>query len=1006
MAIETLGAALRQIKRLFEEGVISGLSDGQLLDLFIEEHDEAAFEALLARHGPMVLSVCRGILRDPGDAEDAFQATFLVLVRKAVTIRGRHVLGGWLYQVAHRVAIQANKATARRRSCEREAAQMASVTRPADPAIADQLLATLHEEIARLPEKYRLAVVLCELEGMTQPQAAVALEWSERTLRRRLAEGRARLERRLAQRGQAPDGATLGAVFLREAQAAVPSAWREASLRAAVGTLNHTMTIGVVSATAQQLAQEVFKVMLIQKLTWASATLLLAGLITWGASATLVSLGQEAAKGVAAAPAPVVRPSADTAVPQPIPGSADAAGTFLVRGRVVDPDGKPVAGAQVYVRHYAEIQWLPIDPMAARQKGRVAATDADGLFHFELDKGASDVTYGDTGWHKAQIAVAAPGFALAWVEAGDLVKNGEAKLHLVRDDVPVRGRVLDSQGRPVAGVIVRIQAIWEVKDGVDLDAMLASGAVDENRSRMARYYGQWLGATPPSWQADPAPLWPGGQNGWATGADGRFEVRGVGRDRIARLKFHGGGVADGTIDAMARAAKTPPKARPAGQSDMLMFGKQGAFIGVYPQGTQLVGATFDYIAGPAKPIAGVVRLKGSGKPVEGAVVHAADPAMHTAVTARTDAAGRFRIDGVPKGAFYQVRFNPRPGIDRFLAHTVIVDDTEGLKPIDLPIELSPGVIVTGRLLDKATGGAVPTAHVTYFKAPDNLSPGDAMGFSRRADAAFAMTVPPGRGMIAATAAASANDDPFVRARLRAADRGKGIGGFGDGENFTFPLSGYHAYRFINIPADADSFAVDLELTRGDTLKGRLIGPTGKPVNSARTYGQTSRWGNVRTLEADSFQVYGLDRGHPRLVLFAHQGLQLVGSVILKDDDIKSEAPLVVRMERAGSVKGRLVDEDGQPLAGAKLGATTYDSDGNNLPGGPSGLWPDNETITADADGRFQVDGLKRNAKTTISVTAVSRPNLRLNTGDVLKKLTAEPGEVRELGNVKVTAAAQ
>ena len=144
---------------------------------------------------------------------------------------------------------------------------------------------------------------------------------------------------------------------------------------------------------------------------------------------------------------------------------------------MLDPDGKPVAGAGVYVRHYAEDQWLPIDPMAARQKGRVAATDADGRFHFELDKGASDVTYGDTGWHKAQIAVAAPGFAPAWVDAGELVKRGEATLRLVRDDVPVRGRVLDSQGRPVAGVVVRIRAIWEVKDGVDLDAMLASGAV-------------------------------------------------------------------------------------------------------------------------------------------------------------------------------------------------------------------------------------------------------------------------------------------------------------------------------------------------------------------------------------------------------------------------------------------------------------------------------------------------------------------------------------------------
>src|SRR5262249_5494206 len=148
---------------------------------------------------------------------------------------------------------------------------------------------------------------------------------------------------------------------------------------------------------------------------------------------------------------------------------------------------------------------------------------------------------GETGWHKAQVAVAAPGFAPAWVEAGDMVKRGEMALRLVRDDVPVLGRVLDSQGRPVAGGVVRMRAMWEVKEGVDLDAMLASGAVDENMSRRARRFGDALGAAAPNWQADPAPLWPGGRNGWTTGADGRFEVQGVGRDRIARLEFHGGG---------------------------------------------------------------------------------------------------------------------------------------------------------------------------------------------------------------------------------------------------------------------------------------------------------------------------------------------------------------------------------------------------------------------------------------------------------------------------------
>jgi hypothetical protein len=122
-----------------------------------------------------------------------------------------------------------------------------------------------------------------------------------------------------------------------------------------------------------------------------------------------------------------------------------------------------------------------------------------------------------------------------------MVKRGETALRLVRDDVPVRGRVLDSQGRPVVGVAVRIRAIWEVQDGVDLDAMLASGAVDENMSPMARRYGDALGPAVSTWQLDLAPLWPGGRNTWTTDADGRFEVRGVGRDRVARLVHQGAG---------------------------------------------------------------------------------------------------------------------------------------------------------------------------------------------------------------------------------------------------------------------------------------------------------------------------------------------------------------------------------------------------------------------------------------------------------------------------------
>src|SRR5437763_748164 len=134
MAIETLGAALRQLDRLFVDGVVAGLSDAQLLERFLSQGDAGAFEALVGRHGPMVLSVCRAIVRDPHEAEDAFQATFLILVQKGGTIRGRDALAGWLHRVAHRVANRANVAAARRRTHEREAGLMAVATSTNGPA--------------------------------------------------------------------------------------------------------------------------------------------------------------------------------------------------------------------------------------------------------------------------------------------------------------------------------------------------------------------------------------------------------------------------------------------------------------------------------------------------------------------------------------------------------------------------------------------------------------------------------------------------------------------------------------------------------------------------------------------------------------------------------------------------------------------------------------------------------------------------------------------------------
>ena len=197
----------RAIRTLWGSGAVGGLTDAQLIARFVERRDEAgeiAFEALVGRHGPMVLRVVRDVLRDPHSAQDAFQATFLVLARKAGSIARPETLGPWLYGVANRVARKARVEADRRRRYERQAAGRAPTTVEPDVDRLDPGLGpTLHEEVARLPDPCRVAVVLCYFEGLTYDQAARRLGVTEATVRGRLARARRTLRGRLAARGAA-----------------------------------------------------------------------------------------------------------------------------------------------------------------------------------------------------------------------------------------------------------------------------------------------------------------------------------------------------------------------------------------------------------------------------------------------------------------------------------------------------------------------------------------------------------------------------------------------------------------------------------------------------------------------------------------------------------------------------------------------------------------------------------------------------------------------------------
>ena len=278
-----------------------GLTDGQLLGQFVARRDEAAFATLVRRHGSMVFGVCRRLLGHAQDAEDAFQATFLVLARKASRLKDREAVGSWLYGVAYRASLGARASGLRRKAKEQQVETMPHpIVVPAEDQ--SELLAVLDRELSRLPEKYRLPVVLCELEGRSRKEAARQLGLPEGTLSSRLATARKTLAKRMAAHGPAVTGASLTALFASEAGAAVvPGPLVASTVRAASG---------VVSAGVVALAEGVLKAMLLTKIKAMGLVLLLAASV----GAVGFTYRTATAEGQPAANAP--RPAARAATPE------------------------------------------------------------------------------------------------------------------------------------------------------------------------------------------------------------------------------------------------------------------------------------------------------------------------------------------------------------------------------------------------------------------------------------------------------------------------------------------------------------------------------------------------------------------------------------------------------------------------------------------------------------------------------------------------------------------
>jgi RNA polymerase sigma factor (sigma-70 family) len=240
------------------------VEDQQLLDRFVKRRDEAAFEALLRRYGHLVWGLCRRILNDHHDADDAFQATFLVLVRKAGLIGRRDLLGPWLYGVAYRIAVRARTSAAKRHAREQQV-RTKTHTDPGMDLEWRDLRNVLDEEVQRLPEKYRVPFILCHLEGKTNEEAARLLGCPKGTILSRLARARERLRLRLTRRGLMFSAGGLSALLTYEAAVGAPVGLTGSTLKAALPIVSG-QAAGVVAAPVAALIQGELKTMLISKL--------------------------------------------------------------------------------------------------------------------------------------------------------------------------------------------------------------------------------------------------------------------------------------------------------------------------------------------------------------------------------------------------------------------------------------------------------------------------------------------------------------------------------------------------------------------------------------------------------------------------------------------------------------------------------------------------------------------------------------------------------------------
>jgi RNA polymerase sigma factor (sigma-70 family) len=920
-----IALAVIRVIRSTADASASGPSDRDLLRHFEAGDDQAAFAALVRRHGPLVLGVCRRVLPNLQDAEDACQATFLVLAQKAKSNRWQPSIANWLYTTARKVAGNARVAAQRRTRRESRAAVPEAV-QPVDQMSGRELLAALDEELDKLPPRYREPLLLCYLEGLTRDEAARRLHIPAATLRTRLVRGRKRLGDALTRRG-----CVLGAGLLALAATSPAGASPSVPVRAVLATVAQPPA-AVVALT---------KGAAVNGLMSKSALLLLVlvGIAALGAATGLAPLTVAGPQGAA-------RPAEQPAVAIPQPTTKDD-NTATFSGQVVAPDGKPVAGAKLYLT-----QWWSYDGEPFRETHR-SMTGADGRFAFTAQKAHfSDPAF---------VSATAPNFGVGFVGIRGRDKRTDLTLKLVADDVPITGQIVDLEGRPVAGATLRV---LEIKASPDEDlgpwleatknksAQPRVGSTDLEQKYLSRH------TTAP-------------QALVTTDAAGRFRLTGIGRERLVIVQLDGPAIASQYLRIRTRLGEP--------------FDVQWveADLGQPRLNHTYFGSDFRFAAGPTRPIVGVVRDKDTKKPLAGVTVqsekvaHNRSHGWHIVRTA-TDAEGRYGLVGMPPGAGNKIKLVPRADVP-YVSPTLEVPDTSGVDPVTVDVELKRGVWIEGRLTDKATGKPLPGGLI-YVVDSDNPNVDDSLrfygglpGVQTKDDGTYRILGLPGPGQLLVFQGPN---------YLRGADRDDEDG---EAEGVVYlPRGNFGAFARVNPPQGAETARRDLTLVPGWKFTGTLVTPDGTPLVGAwacglETYGW---WGQAKQTAAE-FTVGQFNPRRPRPVLFRHSDSGLIG---VAEPPKENGDSVTVRTTPGAAVIGRLLDPDGDPLAGSEIRLQF------RLPRkGLEGTSYIPESWKSDAAGRFRIDALFPGYEYTLSAAKVTR-----HFGKELR-----PGMTTDLGDLRI-----